>query len=362
MIQNRLEKLITFKTISGNKAEIERCFDWIESELASLHLYTKRIENNGVLSLVITTQKTKSPKIWLAAHIDVVFADEPQFIATKKGSKLFGRGAFDMKFAVACYLELLHELKGQLPALDFGIMLTSDEEVGGANGAAALVRDGYTSSVVVIPDGGTNWKFESSAKGGWWFEVRSHGVSVHASRPWLGKNAIDSLVEYLSEFKKLLPVSNLENNGFKTPTMNIGRIRGGQAINQVAEYAEAHIDIRLAYEKDRRLIEKQAKKLARKFGNIKIINRVILKSYNFNTRNKFFSKFAKIAKDMFGIKIESVKTYGSSDARFFSEKGIPVLVISPKGGEHHGVDEWIDLDDLDRYYAILKEYVLQIAT
>ncbi len=360
MISKILKKLIKFKTTSDNKKEIKRCFDWIESQISLLPIYVKRIENNGVMSLVITTQNTKTPKIWLAAHIDVVFADKAQFSPIQKGSKLFGRGAFDMKFAAACYLELLNEIKEELPALDFGIMLTSDEEVGGLNGTAALIEEGYLAPVVVIPDGGTNWEFESIVKGGWWFEVHSRGISVHASRPWLGKNAIDSIIEYLTELKKILP-TNPKVAEFENLTMNIGHIRGGRAINQVAQYAEAHIDVRFAYEKDRHLMEKQAIKLANKFGNIEIVSRIILKNYGFNTKTPYFLKFAEIAKNKFGIKIESMKTHGSSDARFFSEKNIPVLVISPKGGEHHADGEWIDLEDLDRYYQVLKEYVLQVS-
>lgn len=361
MIKKQLEKLVSFKTTPDNKREIKRCFDWVESQLASFPLFIKRIENSGVESLVITTRKTKTPKLWLAAHIDVVYADDYQFTLTQKDSRIFGRGVFDMKFATACYLELLSEIKENLPLFDFGIMLTSDEEVGGINGTSALIKDGYISLVAIIPDGGTNWKFEASAKGGWWFEVRSSGVSVHASRPWLGENAIDALMGYLLELKKLLPISSLETNDFETPTINIGRISGGQAANQVAQYAEAHIDVRFAREKDRKLIEKQAKDLAQKFRNIEIVSRLVVKNYSFNTRNKYFSKFSEIAKDLFGIKVENIKTYGSSDARFFAEKNIPALVISPIGGGHHGSDEWIDLDDLEKYYQVLKQYVLKIA-
>ncbi len=100
---------------------------------------------------------------------------------------------------------------------------------------------------------------------------------------------------------------------------------------------------------------------ASEFGNIKIINKLIFKNYTFDTNSKYFLKFAEIAKAKFGIKVETIKTYGSTDARFFAEKKIPTLVISPVGGEHHGKDEWIDLDDLERYYKVLKEYVLAIS-
>jgi len=48
--------------------------------------------------------------LFLVAHIDVVGAKKELFRAKIKGKKLFGRGAFDMKYAIACYMKLLFDL------------------------------------------------------------------------------------------------------------------------------------------------------------------------------------------------------------------------------------------------------------
>ena len=49
---------------------------------------------------------------------------------------------------------------------------------------------------------------------------------------------------------------------------------------------------------------------------------------------------------------------GSSDARFITPKGIPVIMTRPDGGGLHGDDEWLSLSSLEEYYQILKQYVL----
>ena len=48
-----------------------------------------------------------------------------------------------------------------------------------------------------------------------------------------------------------------------------------------------------------------------------------------------FQKFREIAQAMYGIHVATMMAHGASDARFFGERKIPVLVIAPNGGEIH---------------------------
>lgn len=90
-------------------------------------------------------------------NVDVVEPNEPeQFQPQIKDGKLFGRGAYDMKFAVACYLNLLLELGSKLSEYNFGIMLVSDEELGGFHGTGKLVEQGWPSEFCFLP----SWHFD----------------------------------------------------------------------------------------------------------------------------------------------------------------------------------------------------------
>jgi len=86
-------------------------------------LLTLAIVDDLVALLVITTV--------YSAHVDVVAGDESLFTLRTSGDKLSGRGAYDMKFAIAAYMQLVDELQGTLNAYDFSIMITTDEEYGG---------------------------------------------------------------------------------------------------------------------------------------------------------------------------------------------------------------------------------------
>jgi len=57
------------------------------------------------------------------------------------------------------------------------------------------------------------------------------------------------------------------------------------------------------------------------------------------------------------IKTSFLKSHGSSDARFFLEKGIPAILIRPVGGNLHSEKEWIDIKSLEVFYEVLKEFI-----
>lgn len=75
----------------------------------------------------------------------------------------------------------------------------------------------------------------------------------------------------------------------------------------------------------------------------------------------FFQMFRETTKKMYGINIGTVLSHGSSDARFFGEKNFPVLVITSKGGEIHSDDEWVDLEDLSRFYEVMKNWIIKVS-
>jgi len=107
-----------------------------------------------------------------------------------------------MKFAIACYLKLLQNLREDISKYNLGVMITSDEEIGGHNGVKALLDKGYRSKVCFLPDGGREWQFERGAKGAWHLLVESYGKSSHGSRPWQAKNALSQLIDFLNILKK----------------------------------------------------------------------------------------------------------------------------------------------------------------
>lgn len=355
-----LNQLVSFKSITSDKEENLKALEWVEKKLSKLDLHFNFHEFNGHHALVITTQKTKQPKVWLVAHIDVVPAEEEMFKPKIDGEKYSARGAYDMKMAIACYVLLMEELKDTLGEYDLGIMLTSDEEIGGMNGVKRLLEAGYSGQVALLPDGGFDWNFEVAAKGVLQVKVLSHGRSAHSSRPWTGENAISKLMQLLqaidSYFEQEMP-----KHGSYFPTANVGQIMGGKGVNQVPDYAEAKIDIRFPPSMRAEEIYSRLQEKVKQFKGAQLEKIIEAQANKADVNHPYFQKFRQIAKELHGIEIGEALSHGSSDARFFGEKNIPVLVITSRGGDIHSDLEWLDLEDLTRFYEVMKRWVLEIS-
>lgn len=357
-----LEKLVRFRTISGELDEAEKALAWIEQELADSPLYVRRHIHNGFPALVCTTRKTKTPKLWLAAHVDVVPGGLHLFKPRIANGRMFGRGVFDMKFAIACYLELMKDLGPDAKYYDLGLMFTSDEEIGGFSGVKLLLeKNGYRGNLVFLPDGGGPWQFEQSAKGKMVVQVRTEGVAAHASRPWHGRSAIDELQDALSEFRAYCDATFPVPQDYWQTTLATTRLQGGEGDNMVPASAQATLDIRTVRDSDAIRIEKKFAHMEKKYPNTRFVIECAEPAYGFPRTNGYAKVFSRLAHTQHGITCGWTRSHGSSDARFFAAYGIPSLLILPRAGGAHSEEEWVDLDDLARYYKVLLSFVDEVA-
>jgi succinyl-diaminopimelate desuccinylase len=346
------EDLVGFRTVTGNHAEAAKCLDYASVILKKAGMHINRYSSNGFESIVATSQKTRTPKLLLQAHIDVVPARRKMFKLTGMADKLVGRGAFDMKYAAACYLWMVEELGKKAAKYDFGIMFTSDEEQGGLNGVDYLLDQGYSCKVSILPDGGDDWRLESAAKGLWQFDVIVGGVSAHASRPWIGDNAATGLLEFIEATKGLAPAGDHADT-----TMVLSRLQAGEAYNQVPAKAVASYDVRFFEEKDRQEIERALLKLADKH-DVQLETQNRAPALKVDVSLPVIQRWEAVVSGVRGTPPAGYGlSFGASDARYFADRNIPTIVTRPKGGGHHGDDEWIDESELYQFYECLRRFV-----
>ena len=67
--------------------------------------------------------------------------------------------------------------------------------------------------------------------------------------------------------------------------------------------------------------------------------------------------FMAIGERVLGRPMGVARTAGTSDARFLSERGIPVIMSRPLVGNIHRPDEWIDIASMLQYYRMLQEFI-----
>jgi len=349
-MKKNLAKLVSFKTVSKDKKENKKALEWVKSQIP-VGFKKKLVCYGGHYSLIVGNN---NPLLCLQAHIDVVPANEEEFKLQEKGDRFYGRGVFDMKFAIACYLEILKKIDPKKESV--GLLITSDEEFGGFNGVKKILENGYSPKFCFLPDGGDNWNFNEKSKGVWHLKIKAEGSPGHASRPWEGVSANSILIDFLADLKKTFP--KIEKEAF-LPTLNIGKIDGGEATNQIAENAKARIDIRFTEVKEKKKIEKEINTLQKRYKKVKVEELVYASPFSCDVNEENFKLFKKIAKKH-GKKVSSQFTHGASDARFFGEKNIPTILIRPKGGGAHAKKEWTHKKDLAVFCSVLEKFVKEV--
>lgn len=351
------EKLVGFRTVTGDQAAAAACLTYIESLLAPLPLHIDRYRSNDYHSLVVTTQPTRQPKVFLQAHLDVVPGAEHLFTLEGEDNRLVGRGAYDMKYAAACYLFLMLELGPHCAEYDIGLMFTTDEEQDGLNGVDYLLNQGYGCEICLLPDGGDNWKLESAAKGIWLIDVAATGVSAHGSRPWQGENAATKIIDFARSVARAYPNANPTDT-----TAVLSGLQAGEARNQVPDRAVASFDIRFMNQVELKAAKAKLTRLAARYG-LEITNERFGDAIELDVTLPLVQEWESIVRSVRGDQATDGYglSFGASDARFFAARGIPCIVTRPDGGGMHADDEWIDEASLYQFHDCIRQYVKTVA-
>jgi acetylornithine deacetylase/succinyl-diaminopimelate desuccinylase-like protein len=344
-------------SVCGDFAEANKIIDYAAEYLQTCGMHVVRHESHGFPSLVATTRKTKAPKVMLAGHLDVVPAPEELFTLRLKDGRYYGRGVFDMKFAVASYLHLVDELQHELAQYDFGIMLTTDEEQYGPYGTGMLIEKGYVPEVCVLPDASSDWNIETFAKGRWFVRLNVNGRSAHGSRPWEGDSATVRLVELLHEIHALFADGQQPDSH----TLNVGVVQGGAMVNQIPDRATAELDIRYTTTEFMAEIEVAIRQLCRKYGVTFTELSDNAEPVTNELTNPYIAAFAECITEETGIIPEAIRSFAASDARFFMRANVPCVVTSPRGGNRHSDDEWCDVASYNQMQPILRRYLQRMA-
>ena len=342
--------LIRFKSMHSRPEEIRNCMDFMESHLARHGVGYRRIEENGVPTLLVLRPDGTVP-VLLMSHIDVVDAPEELFAPRVENGKLFGRGSIDDKYAAALSLVLVVEQMEKLKArgrtqadLPCGLLISGDEEIGGHDGAQAALSQ-LKAEFAIALDGGHLRKIVTKEKGIVRLKLIGRGKTAHGARPWLGENAIENLI---ADYFKIKRHFELTAPGHWHRTLNFSRIQAGKATNQVPDYAEALFDIRFTENDDMDAVVDAIRREIK--GEVEVVEREPLFQ---GGRTPYLDRLLAVAGNP-----ELGCEHGASDARFLSAFGIPGIVWGPDGDNSaHAVDEHVNIDSLLALHKILDDFL-----
>lgn len=350
------EELVRIRSVADRPDELRRAVGYVEaffSDVPSLRL--RRYERNGKPSIVVGTTDTMHPDVLLAGHLDVVPASDAMFEPVRDGTKLLGRGVCDMKSEDAVMMWLLRELAARPHPPSVALMLTTDEEIGGRDGVGYLVNDaGYRAKVALVPDGGLSPdELILETKGILQVRLTARGRSAHGSRPWLGENALDRLVDAYVGIRGRFP-KDAGEEGHWHATMNLGTLRGGTAVNQVPDEAVCDIDIRYPASVGRATVLDVVTSSA----NGCTVDLVLDDAASSTPHDHpFVGAYASALRDELGLDARACKNHGGNDGRYLTAHGIPVITSRPTSGDQHSPTEWLDTESLEPFYRLYRSCI-----
>ena len=235
----------------------------------------------GRFALVAHRRESGKSRLIFYCHVDVVPADGwDAFNPKVEMGKIYGRGAADMKGAIASLLVALYEVKDQLLQYDVSVMVTTDEEDTQADQLRYLKKFLEPVAGAGIFSLDSNFGFVSVANLGLLqMDIVIRGKSVHSGLAHLGENAIEQAVPVLQALvnlkKKVVKRrSNVKldpSTGIKVMEgrLNINVIKGGIKANIVPDSCTITIDRRLIPEEKIEDAEKEIIDAVNKIPGIK---------------------------------------------------------------------------------------------
>ena len=356
--------------------------DTLEETFSSLGLDTDRVVADPAKPNLLATLPGGTDRTLLYnGHMDTVpyegdaWTHDP--LGERDGDRLYGRGATDMKGALAAMVFTARAFAetDTTPPVTLQFAFVSDEETGGDAGLpTVLARRDIDADGCVIGETtceGGRHSVTVADRGSIWLTLSATGEAAHGSRAMLGENAIDRLYDAIGRIRAEFGSQRLDLDPaldaiveesveyytprlgegaaralFAYPTVNLGTIEGGESVNSVPQSARARLDIRLAPAVDTERILGRIRSCVRDCAGIAIKD----VSWSVGTYEPVDSPLVDAvsgtAEAVTGERIYRRSATGGGDAKTVRNAGIPTVEFGLGTDTAHAVDEYTTVDAL----------------
>ncbi len=282
---------------------------------------------------------------------------------------VLGRGANDMKGALACMITAMLNIKNKGKKLGGDIILTAvvgEEEK--SDGTEFVVKSGIKADGAIVGEP-SNYGYALGHRGLEWLEIRIEGKVAHGGIPEQGINAISKAAKLIRKIEdELMPKIKLRQNEWMGPSvMNFGLINGGTQPSSVADSCIIQIDRRYLPDENVESVIKEYQDIIDllKAEDSEFKAEIIRMESNMMEEFDHAPLIAQpnshialivynVLKEFNGCEPNIEKRRGWTDAGVLSTYGkIPTVVTGPGDLKYsHGKDEKIPVKDLENYVEI----------
>jgi len=296
--------------------------------------------------------------VMLLGHLDTVggAAMVEPFNGAVRDGRVHGRGAYDMKGAVAAALVAARDLDRSDLAASVVVACAADEEYASL-GAECLVARGARPDFVVVCEP-TDERLCVAHRGFAGFEIEVRGRAAHGSRPDLGVDAIAATGVILTRLDQLSRdlLAREPHPLLGTPSAHASLISGGQEFSSYPE--------RCLIQGERRTLpgetdDEIAAEVAALAAGVDATTRLVFSRPPLETDPSHKLAHA-VAQAAGTASFEGVPFW--TDGALFAAAGIPTVIFGPRGTGAHAAEEWVEVESLSRCAEVYAESVRLLAT
>ena len=301
-----------------------------------------------------------SQTLLLEAHLDTVHADgmtiDP-FSPLIRDDKLFGRGSCDAKSSIAAFLQAVVNVVQSHRQLEYNTLLlfVSDEEYR-FTGAMHAARNGLKADVGIAGEP-TQLRVVRAHKGVTRWRIVTKGLAAHSAYPDRGKNAIyamSKVIKKLEEYAAELPRKK-GHPMLGRPTLSVGVIEGGQAVNIVPDRCWIEVDRRTLPGENIEVVLDPVRDLLRDLPDWEFESPYLsVAGMEVAEDSHIVQILARSINDVLGsVTIEAAQY--ATDAGIYSGVGIPTVVFGPGDiAQAHTDAEFVELQQVRQAVNIIQ--------
>ena len=354
------------------------CQELLRTRLEALGFVCETMRFGDVTNLWAALGNS-GPLFVFAGHTDVVPPGPRQewhsdpFAPEVRDGKLYGRGAADMKSAVAAMVTAAEDfLAGNILKHRLGYLITSDEEGPAVDGTVKVMdelqRRGERIDYCLVGEPSCVERLGDTVKIGRRGSINGlltvKGLQGHVAYP---QQSINPIHEALPALSRLIEEAwDQGNDSFPPTCLQISNIKAGTGADNVIPGAlQARFNLRYSTEIDAGRIRQRVTQLLDK-GGFDYDIRWHESGRPFLTESGVLGDLvADCIEQELGIVPERSTTGGTSDGRFIAPTGAQVVEFGPCNESIHRVNENVDLEELDalsRIYRRILESFNRIAS
>jgi succinyl-diaminopimelate desuccinylase len=346
-------RLVSYET--AHPEGVLECAGFVKGWLEARGIEAAADEVRGLPVLRAEVGPEGAPTVVLHGHLDVVPGRPGQFEPRVEDDRLYGRGAYDMKGAIAAMMLTTAAMCEQDEVrVRLGIVGDEEAEVEAERGSDHLVDSGFLGDFAITGEP-TDLHIGVEAKGVLALRVEVGGVAAHGATPWLGDNAVLRALDVFRSIESL-PFARQSSELFDRPSINLGRILGGDALNKVPDRCTIDVDIRYLPDQDPASVLEQVREI-----DGATVEPLFTRPPAVVDRDLPYLRALReaISAHHDGEPM-SVGRDGASDAVSFLRVDVPAVEFGPSGEGHHGPEEWVSIGSLNTYRQTLETFLREL--